>query len=94
MTVALQSLDEEWDLFMCSGQSLVIGLAAVEFEVWLCDFASCPPAELSALPAHRKTHTAICLQFEYLGCGRVTEPYILFLFLQVVVLPHLQPVIC
>lgn len=45
------------NLFMfsfCSGQSLVIGPTAVEFEVWLCDFASV--AE-SVLPAPQKAHS-------------------------------------
>lgn len=68
--------------FMCalsSGQSLVIGPAAVEFEVWLPDFASRPPAVVNVILARK--HTAICLQFEFLGCGHhVTEPHILIMF--------------
>lgn len=62
-----------------SGQSLVIGPAAVQFEVWLRDFASRPPAAVGVIPTRK--HTAICLQFEFLGCGRhVTEPHVLIMF--------------
>lgn len=65
---------------LSSGQSLVIGPAAAEFEVWLCDFASRPPAAANVIPARK--HTSICLQFEFLGCGRhhVTEPHVLIMF--------------
>lgn len=60
-------------IFMCSrslGQSLVIGPAAVEylFEVWLCDFVL--PNVCSLL---LRKHTAICLRFECVGYGHVTD---------------------
>lgn len=59
-------------IFMCSlssGQSLVIGPAAVEylFEVWLCDFVLHNVRSLLL-----RKHTAICLRFECVGYGHVT----------------------
>lgn len=59
-------------IFMCSlssGQSLVIGSAAVEylFEVWLCDFVLHNVRSLLL-----RKHTAICLRFECVGYGHVT----------------------
>lgn len=59
-------------IFMCSlssGQSLVIGSAAVEylFEVWLRDFVLHNVCSLLL-----RKHTAICLRFECVGCGHVT----------------------
>lgn len=79
LNVMWQSSDEDGELFMssfCSGQSLVIGPTAAEFQVWLCDFASCQVQRACVLLTRK--HAAICLQFEYVDCSPVTDPHILF----------------
>lgn len=65
------------ELSLSSGQSLVIGPAAVEhlFEVWFCSFACVAECVRSLF---LRKHAAICLQFECSGCRHVTDTFVLF----------------